>query len=66
MTKLTVQLVSLLVAALVLSDGKKWNTTDPVVKFYCEVDHLKDIASYVLYDLVSYNYSVTMGTCSYC
>ena len=56
MTKLIVQLVCLLVA-LVLSDGKQWNTTDPVVKFYCEVDHLKNV-SVELFKLVSYSYSM--------
>ena len=55
MTRLIVQLVCLLVAALVLSDGKKWNhdTTDPVVKYFCEVDDLKGVALKLLY-LVSY------------
>ena len=56
MTKLTVQLVCLLVAVLVLSDSKKWNTTDPVVKFYCEADHLRKVSIDLLYDHVSYNY----------
>ena len=54
MTKLIVQLVCLLVAALVLSDGKKWNTTDPVVKFYCKTDHLKGVGIHLLYHHVSY------------
>ena len=56
MVKLIVQLVCLLVA-LVLSDGNKWNTTDPVDKFYCEVDHLRNV-SVELFNHVSYSYSM--------
>ena len=54
MTKLIVQLVCLLVAALVLSDGKKWNTADPVVKFYCQADNLRNVSIDLLYKHVSY------------
>ena len=57
MPKLIVQLVCLLVVALVLSDGNKWNTTIPVDKFYCEVDHLRNVAV-ELFKLVSYSYSM--------
>ena len=54
MTKLIVQLLCLLVAALVLSDGKKWNIADPVVKFYCQADHLRNVSINLLYKHVSY------------
>ena len=59
MPKLIVQLVYLLVVALVLSDGNKWNTTNPcpVVKFYCKLDHLRNVAV-ELFKLVSYSYSM--------
>ena len=53
MTKLIVQLLCLLVV-LVLSDGKKWNATDPVVKFYCQADNLRNISIDLLYKHVSY------------
>ena len=43
MDRQLVQMLCLLVA-LALTDGKKWNTTDPVVKFYCEVNCLKHVA----------------------
>ena len=55
MTKLIVQLLCLLVAALVLSDSnKKWNIADPVVKFYCQADHLRNVSIDLLYKHVSY------------
>ena len=58
MPKLIVQLVCLLVVALILSDGNKWNdATNPVDKFYCEVDHLRNV-SVELFKHVSYSYSI--------
>ena len=60
MTKLIVQLLCLLVTALVLSDGKKWNATDLVVKFYCQADNLRNVSIDLLYKHVSYCVTVIL------
>ena len=43
MNKLIVQLMYLL-ALLLLSDCEEQNTSDLVVKFYCEANHIRDVS----------------------
>ena len=42
----TIQLLCFMLA-IAISHGmaKKWNTMDPVVKFYCEADYVKNMAN---------------------
>ena len=54
MTAPIVQLVCLLVV-LAFSYGEEVNASNPVVKFYCEADHIKNIST-KLGRSVSYNY----------
>ena len=42
----TLQLLCLLVA-VALSYDNKWNTADPLVKFYCEAEDLKKVANHI-------------------
>ena len=66
MDKQLVQLLCILVV-VASSNAEKWNTKDPLTKFYCEADELKLLAQYTLLNddvrLLLLFYTYSLGKC---